>query len=364
MGEKGAEHRKRTENGTPHFFYKDFDCILQHDLIDEESKMKLAIIFSDNMVLQANKLLRFFGTGKGKIVLTLQGKRYEKISDGEKWALELPPQPYGGPFDIQISLDGEEKTLKNVAFGDVFLCAGQSNMQFTIWEEQNGNPIEDDEKIRYFSSDRAEAHDGQKSADGWKICKKDEVGSWSALGLHIAQGYRAKKDVFVGLVGCFQGASSIRSWIPERALDESVNTPLALRHPDHTNEYSAWNGDAFLYNKTFSPIVPYGFHSVVWYQGESNTSVDEGKIYTELLKRMISAWREDLQDSALPFVVVEICDFDGRNDEAWRAIQRCQQEAANVVENVTTVTSKDVCEHGNIHPSNKEKLAQKIAMVL
>ena len=103
---------------------------------------------------------------------------------------------------------------------------------------------------------------------------------------------------------------------------------------------------------------------MIWYQGESNTTVAEGKVYTQLLAGLIKSWREDLKDLELPFVIVEICDYDPRNDDGWRAIQQCQQEVVKVVKNVKTVTSKDVCEHFEIHLSNKEKLAEKIVDVL
>ena len=196
-------------------------------------------------------------------------------------------------------------------------------------------------------------------------CENGASLNWSALGTHIAQYYREKRDAYVGIIGCFQGASAICSWLPPRALDESVFVPFEQRHDDNRHEiYGVWNGDSYLYSQLFSRIVPYGIKSVFWYQGESNTTLAESKVYTQLLRNLIKAWREDLKDFELPFIIVEICDFDGRNDEAWRAIQKCQQEVAKLEKNVKTVTSKDVCDHSNIHPANKEKLAKKIVSVL
>jgi len=326
--------------------------------------MKLANIFSDNTVFQAEKPMRFFGEGSGVVVISFNNQSYEKSVE-DKWVIELPAQPYGGPVDITVSLNGDKKVLKNIAFGDVYLCAGQSNMQFMIDEEVDTTPFNDDEKIRYFVTDRIEKYEGLKSVDGWKVCKVSEVGTWSALGLHMAQRIREKKDVYIGLVGCFQGASAIQSWMPERKLDSSVYVPIEERHKDVTDSvYSQWNGNSDLYKHTFLPIAPFSFNSVIWYQGESNTSAAEGKVYTQLLSKMIDAWREDLLSEALPFVVIEICDFDMRDDDEWRAIQACQQEIQNVKANVKTVTSKDVCESWQIHPGNKEKLAKKVADVL
>lgn len=323
--------------------------------------MKLAEIFRDNMVFQAEKPVRIFGSGKGNISLTFATFCYEVKFAEEEWVWELPAQSYGGPYDLAFKINGSDHVLKNVAFGDVILCAGQSNIQFQIIEEANTSPIDDDEKIRYFVSGKTLAGE-DKFPGAWGICKQDAVLRWSALGLHIAQNYRRKKDVYVGVVGCFNGASGIRSWLPGRTLDESVFVPIALRHTDYVTV--AVNADSFLYKKDFEPLIPFSFGNVVWYQGESDTTVEEGRVYTELLSRLVTSWREDLLDKTLEFIVVEICDYVNRCDDGWRAIQECQQKIVDVLENVKTVTSKDVCEHSGIHPSNKEKLAEKIVKTM
>ena len=327
--------------------------------------MELAKIFSDNMVLQAGKAVYFFGKGAGKVKVSFAKQSYEKTFAEENWALKIPPQPYGEPLDVVIELAGEKRMLNNVVFGDVFLCAGQSNMQFTIREEKGENLAQNDKHIRYFCCDRPEEHNGIKSADGWLPCENDKWLGWSALGTHIAQYYREKRDVYVGVIGCFQGASGIRSWLPKKALDESVFIPLELLHGDYRHEKAGiWNSDSFLYDHTFSPIVPYAVKAVVWYQGETDTTVAEGKVYMEMLVRLIQGWRSDLKDTELPFVVVEICDYEKRMDEGWYIIQHCQREVETRIQNVRVVSSKDVCEHCDIHPTNKQKLAKKIASVL
>ena len=320
--------------------------------------MKLADIFGDNMVFQAEKPFRIFGSGKGTVSVELGGEIYEKTFDREMWLMELPPQPYGTPCDVFVILNGEKQTLKNIVFGDVFLCAGQSNMQFTIALEQDYAPIEFDEKIRYYASPKG-LEECSPNLGAWYVLSAENVENWSALGLHIAQEYRKKKDVYVGIVGSFQGASVIRTWMPERVLDEAVYLPPEERK--HVNVFdNNWKTDCFMYNKSFRPLAPYSFLRAIWYQGESDTCVAEGAVYTELLRRLIESWREDLMDLSLPFTVIEICDYDSRNDEGWRTIQNCQQQIVNFTKNVNVVTSKDVCEHSNIHPANKEGLAKKV----
>ena len=74
---------------------------------------------------------------------------------------------YGGPYEITVNLDGEIKTLKNIYLGDVIICAGQSNMQFKYCDEASEKDEADNPLIRYYVSDKVQAHDGIKSADGW-----------------------------------------------------------------------------------------------------------------------------------------------------------------------------------------------------
>ena len=100
--------------------------------------------------------------------------------------------------------------------------------------------------------------------------------------------------------------------------------------------------------------------NVVWYQGESNTTVSEGKIYLKLFRELVDSWRRIAQDTELPFTVVQICDFDVRPDEGWSVIQEAQQKAGQELYKVKTVVSRDVCESFEIHPRTKNILAYKV----
>jgi sialate O-acetylesterase len=99
---------------------------------------------------------------------------------------------------------------------------------------------------------------------------------------------------------------------------------------------------------------------VIWYQGESNTGSGEWKHYTKLLAELIACWRIDFEDPLLPFTVVQIADWDARNDDAWRGIQRAQEQIVDFVDDVTVIRSADLCEHDDIHPPTKIHLANRI----
>ena len=86
--------------------------------------MKLNQVFSHNMVLQAEKRVFVFGEGEGKACVSIDGMKAEASSRNGKWIAELPCHGYGGPYDMNVNLNGEEIVLRNVYFGDVVLLAG------------------------------------------------------------------------------------------------------------------------------------------------------------------------------------------------------------------------------------------------
>lgn len=327
--------------------------------------MELAKIFSNNMVFQGGKPICIFGCGKGTVKVNFLGKEFTKVCDTDKWQLFLDSYDYGGPYEMNITLNDKSIVLKNVMVGEVVLCAGQSNVQFEVRFEKDSQNVLGNENVRYYLSDRIEEHDGFHSADGWVIGNQENVQKISALGFHLADFLNKKKGVAVGIIGCFQGASVIRSWLDDESLTEDVFVPIEKRHADNTYEvYSRWNKDSQMYNYTFLPIVPFGMGNVLWYQGESNTTIYEGEVYARLLEKLINLWRKKLQQPDLRFIIVEICDYEERNDDGWKCIQKAQKMATERVENTLFVTSSDVCEHNDIHPSDKRLLAEKIVNLL
>ena len=111
-------------------------------------------------------------------------------------------------------------------------------------------------------------------------------------------------------------------------------------------------------------MFPFAVSGVVWYQGESDTTIEEANVYDKELSAFIDVVREGFFDSELPFIVIQIADFDNRTDEAWKLLQQKQYDIQFNVPNVKTVISSDVCESDNIHPATKHKLANRVAQVL
>lgn len=323
--------------------------------------VQLNSIFASNMVLQAGAPVRFFGQGNGKAAVTLDGVRKETVSSGE-WLIEFDPFDYGGPYDITVELDGIFMTLKNVYFGDVILLGGQSNMQFKLWE--SSEPKENykgNDNVRLYTVDRMEGGEPFASRDGWVPLSLESAPNFSAIGYYVAQGL-ASKERKIGLIACYQGASVIQSWM-SKDVALVPEFEIENRFADHV-WYPIWNDDGVLWENMMEKILPFAFNTVLWYQGESNASVDEANIYMDMLKAMILGWRRYFKNDNMRFIVIQLADHLDRAGYAWEKIQSEQLRAQDEIPLVNTVICRDVCDNIDIHPKEKDVLSQRIVDIL
>lgn len=329
--------------------------------------MKLSPIFSSHMVLPAQKPLFVYGEGEGRICASFAGQMASVTAENGRFLLKLPPLPYGGPYTLSVSCGEERVDFDDVWVGEVYLCAGQSNMQFKLGE--SATPAAErvgDARIRLFSTNRLERGEHFHAEDGWVVCTDENDGHFAAIGYHVARAVAEKKDIAVGLIACYQGASVIESWVPAGTYEGmGIHIPISERHGDHTYApYAAWNGDGVLYEKALSQVAPYAQSAVIWYQGESDVTVPEARVYADELCALIRIWRRDFMDEGLPFIVVQLADFDGCRCEGWRLVQEAQMAVPAMLPGVQTVISRDVCETYDIHPPTKKLLGERIAAAL
>lgn len=325
--------------------------------------MRLNEIFRDGMVLQAGKPVRVFGYGGGNASVELCGHTASYDDWGTDWEVELPAMDYGGPYDMKVRMCEREITLHDIYIGDVYLFAGQSNMQFKLRESYvEESAYESDGMLRLYVPDRIGGGDYFSPDDGWVKCEKETAGWWPCLGYMAGIELAEKKDRAVGIVGIYHGAADIQCFLPPRSFeDKRLDTPKEERF----DIAFPWNGvNSVIYDFSVKKIAPFSFGAVVWYQGESNTGPAESPVYDLFLKELIKTWREDFRDENLKFAVVQIADCDDRAGECWTNIQKCQEKCVAETENTVLVISRDVCETTDIHPRNKEKLAERIAKAL
>lgn len=318
------------------------------------------------MVFAAGQPIRVYGSGKGNVKITFAGISKSLVSESDTWLISFPPMDFGGPYELKAVFDDNTVLLQDIYIGKVFLCAGQSNMEFKIKE---GN-IPDrllvpNEKLRMFVTDRLEP-ERFSAKDGWVKAEKDNISDWSAIGYLVGNGVSVNEDVVVGIIGCYQGASMIESWVPEGTFQaDGIAVPDEKKHPDfRIKPFDTWNQDAVLYNYALSQVKPFSVTAVLWYQGESNASTEGGNVYLKMLEKLIKIWRADFENDLLPFVVVQIADCTQRLTEGWRLVQKAQLDIERAVNGVKTVISADVCETDHIHPPTKHLLAERIVSAL
>lgn len=328
----------------------------------------LSPIFSDGAVFAANRPIRVFGEGMGRVAIDFLGMHREIEATEDRWCVEFDPRPYGGPYEMTVTLDGNTSVLRDLWMGEVLICSGQSNMGFRMIESKDYPELcEPCPSLRIFHAERVDKNGIFKPADGWKHCDTDEViKNITAIGYETGLLLAKRTGYAIGLISAAQGASVIQSWMPEGALEKIGLhfTDEELYHSHFT--HPLFNPSGCLYNTMFHPWIDYTVSGVIWYQGESNISPAESAKYKQMLAEMIRIWREDLRDPALPFTVIQIADYDKYLNEpqayaSWKAVQAAQLQIQDEVEDVVTVISADVCESDNIHPPTKKHVSARVA---
>lgn len=208
------------------------------------SKISLPSIFSDNMVLQAGKPIMVWGKIDPYTKVTVRvGDNYENaVSDTSgRFSVELDEMDYGGPYTFSV-IGKDTVELKNVMVGEVWLCSGQSNMQWQV--SQSNNAAEEIENanydnIRLFSVPRTVADTPQDDCIGeWSECSPQSVGSFSAVGYFFGRELFKNLDVPIGLIHSSWGGTPVESWMKYATLEsDSDFIPILDRFNENLKEY-------------------------------------------------------------------------------------------------------------------------------
>ena len=325
--------------------------------------MKLAEVFCDNMVLQAGKPVRIFGTGDGEGAITFLNKTYPVKSADGKFEVMLDKSEYGGPYELTALKKNKKTVIKNVFVGEVLLLAGQSNPQWQLMDAQGKLSVapKANDKIRIYETTRLEESDNFNAKDGWVVCKDETLMRWSQMAYYLGDLINKRLGCAVGVLCAYQGASNIHTWLPrERTLEPDL---LVSERDLYTLDIARgfyWNFPGTLYVYQFKKIAGYTVSRVIWYQGEGSTYEIPSKMYDKLLKALVEVWRKDMKEN-LKFVIIEIHDFSECDEpQSWKRVQQAQERAPEYIKNVRVIKSADLCEKSTIHPVDKYPLCKRI----
>lgn len=381
----------------------------------------LAPVFTDHMVLQRDTALPFWGTAPAgeEVSVSLGAGSVSRFADAQgKWKITLPARAATAvPQAVTVSLNGQVKlTLNDVLIGDVWLCAGQSNMEFRCNQESSwpseqacaGLP-----KLRLFNMGYAgqgitasaysaaitarQTPDQFYNAATWTASTAGSAATFSAVGYFFGKEILNSQNVPVGLINCSVGGSPAEAWMRREIL------PAALTAPNWTANNSSlepWcNGRALVQlganiatapgdgigpNHSFKPgflwstgparILPFAIKGVLWYQGESNALSHIGEVgvsdpawrvrqHQTLFPALVKDWRAQWGQGDFPFLICQLSSISETSYDShfWPEFRDQQRRALAAVPNTGLAVTSDIGASANVHPTNKRDVGKRLA---
>ena len=375
--------------------------------------VRLPALIGDNMVLQQGRQVAIWGTADaGEQVTVSLGEQKEMAtadSNGQ-WKVELGPLKKGGPFELTVA-GKNTVTIHNVLVGEVWVCSGQSNMEFAVWNHGVFGGVKNAEQevaaahyplLRLFIVKKAVAGKPQSDVQGqWVVASPETVGNFSAVGYFFGRDLYRTMKFPVGMIDSSWGGTEAEAWTSAAALEADpdlkvaadswrqriaefphvleqfeqklgeweksaeeaeASGKVALPFPDAPKDPRShpWR-DAGLWNGMVAPLTPYAIAGAIWYQGESNAPF--GYQYRKVFATMIQQWRSSWGEGDFPFLFVQLASFSvgGQPPDTWPVLRESQEKTLALPKTGMAVAI-DIGEPHDIHPKNKQEVGRRLAL--
>lgn len=372
--------------------------------------VRLPAVIGDNMVLQGGDTIRLWGWADPNEEIEIHlgwtdAAAQIQAKDDGTWTFKMAAPDFGGPYEITFKA-ANTITVKNVLVGEVWVCSGQSNMQ---WSVRNSADAEQEiaaaryPKIRLFSVARKVAETPQPDCEGrWVECSPETVPGFSAVAYYFGRHLHKELNLPIGLIHSSWGGTPAEAWtsgprlrdnaefepIIQRYEEAVANYPEALvqyrenvRKWEEAAEKARAQGEAAprrpyaplgpdhphrpsgLYNAMIAPLIPYTIQGAIWYQGESNAG--RAYQYRSLFPEMIKSWWDSWGQNDFPFLFVQLANYMQTKDEpgesAWAELREAQLMTLDLPKTGMAVTI-DIGEADDIHPKNKQDVGKRLAL--
>ena len=372
--------------------------------------VRLPSIISDNMVLQQGKAVPIWGWADANEAVTVTGSwgsgKWKTTADQDgKWMVKIDTGKAGGPYEMTVS--GKNPiTIKNILVGEVWVCSGQSNMEFTVKQAKNSAEeiaeANNYPQLRQFLVGRKVIYTPMYNCNGkWQICSSQTAGTFTAAGYFFGRELNKQLNVPVGLINTSWGGTPAESWMSKEYLENDPNfqpilkkfeatsadiNELKKKYREDMQKYDAvvpqlkaegkplpprpeepiGPGHPYspmgLYNGMIVPILPYGIRGAIWYQGESNAW--RAYQYRTLFPAMIKNWRDAWHQGDFPFLFVQLANYMQSEPQPvesdWAELREAQLMTLSVPNTGMAVTI-DIGEP-DIHPKNKQDVGKRLAL--
>ena len=337
------------------------------------AQVKLPEVLSDNMVLQRNSLVKIWGWAspgeKVNVYTDWIDEAFNTITgDDGSWLLAIPTGEAGGPHNITIEASNKIE-LNNLLFGEVWVCSGQSNMEYTFkmfggWSNNYfANTLKDlidngYSQVRLFELEKNTSPEPLNDCTGkWELPDKNNVEDFSALAWYFGTELYRSLDVPVGLISSSWGGTPAEAWTSKETLEEDPE--LYFYRYENTANRGPQSRSSQLFNAMINPLLNYSIRGVIWYQGEANRN--DAYHYRKLFPAMIGDWRTKFDQGEFPFYYVQIAPYR-YNEILSGALLREAQLMTLSVPNTGMAVSTDIGNPDNIHPINKRELGRRLAL--
>jgi len=346
----------------------------------EPLMLKTASVFSENMVLQQMRSVPVWGHAAphSEVSVEFAGQtRTTNADDAGSWAVSLEPMAASAsPLTLTVTSAGEQIVFQNVLVGEVWLCSGQSNMEWRMKNADHaaaGIAEATNTLIRLFHVPRriSLTPENVVSAD-WKVCSPEEIPEFSAVAYYFGQKIQTDIDVPVGLILSAWGGTPIEGWMPELAFEAEgwlhefyQNTEFPELLDPGNKEHRQY--PALLYNGMIHALVPFAMRGVIWYQGEANVKDSEPSQYTGKTRALLDfGWRR-LWGYEFPFYFVQLAPYRYWKTIPADALPRmwdAQSQILNSVSNTGMAVVSDTVENlRDVHPRDKKTPGIRLALL-
>jgi sialate O-acetylesterase len=366
-------------------------------------------LFSDHAVLQQNADVPVWGTARDgeSVSVEFQDQKAVATAVAGKWMVNLKNLKPGGPFTMTLKGDNTV-VLLDLLVGEVWLCSGQSNMEWALSKSDGGaeaiagstNPMLRMCRVPHNVQMTPQAEVKLK----WEESNPASAKSFSAIPYWFGCRLQKELGVPVGIINNSFGGTTIQSWMPAETLKngpwpQDRWTDMALAKADHDVKFEAardlrerfeadkadalarklppppsppgipseFKGPVTLWNGEIAPLLPYRIRAVAWYQGESNAYVNVATSYKDLLPAMIRDWRTGFQQPDLPFLIFQIArnrkwQTDPNERSGIAELQEIQSKTALSTPSAALVVTTDMG-GPDVHYTGKQPVADRAVKV-
>ncbi len=376
------------------------------------AEVRVPSVFSSHMVLQRDGVVPVWGWASAgeKVTVSFADQKQTATADAHgQWRVDLTAMPANAKGRTLTVAGANTLSFEDVLVGEVWICSGQSNMEWSLGGVINAQQEVQNAKHPLIRLYNVPGHTTspfpkpEPPAASWQLCEPNTSNGFSAVGYFFGRRLLQDLNVPIGLIGSNWGGTRIEPWTaPEgfRSVPELKNIadqldPFDPATPDgkatwksYVDQVAAWtpqaktaidagipmpalpdlpgrygSGDpAAIYNAMIYPLVPYAMRGAIWYQGESNGG--EGESYFHKMNALITGWRK-IWNRDLGFYFVQLADFQQPNDnpaggDGWAKLREAQRKTLTIPHTGMAVIT-DIGQANDIHPRNKQDVGDRLA---